>query len=295
VPGLHQTLWVPKYIARHTYTVSLLQIHTDGILTRIKGQTYSIYFSSTLIRTPTIYSLKMAILPSLPGISVTVHNAKGQLPEYADAEPDVVKNLRSPSSVVVSNYIEAPPDGGPFWPKFRVDAPYTHGPHRIYFMVNIPGVDIRRGMSCGPSDVKEERSWENVLEGYDDIDERGPVYRNFQFTKLKILSDDGQSDGLSEKQNSQVAGIGTLQVRVLLGERGKMFEPGKHGKSIRCSGIFTPSKIATSNKTSIILTNSIKGKPTIPILTEKIAEKKCLSLAVGQDILVFCRIYMLIV
>ncbi|KFY26742.1 hypothetical protein V491_01182 [Pseudogymnoascus sp. VKM F-3775] len=52
----------------------------------------------------------MAVLPPLPGISVAVHN----VPEYADAEPDIVQDLESPSSVVVSNYIEVPLDGGPF-------------------------------------------------------------------------------------------------------------------------------------------------------------------------------------
>lgn len=56
----------------------------------------------------------MAILSILPKISVTVHNAQGQLTEYADDEPDAVKKQNSPFSVVVSNYVEVPSDGGPF-------------------------------------------------------------------------------------------------------------------------------------------------------------------------------------
>lgn len=160
----------------------------------------------------------MAILSSLPGISVTVHNAQGQLPEYADAEPDVVKKLESPTSVVVSNYIEAPPDGGPFWLKFRVEAPYMHNPNSIMFRYDIPGTNIIVGRNCWPLDLENKESWESVFKGYAATHEGGEIFRSFQFTKLKILPGDDQSLRISEMEESKMDSIGVFEIRVLLGE-----------------------------------------------------------------------------
>ncbi|OBT54219.1 hypothetical protein VE04_06342 [Pseudogymnoascus sp. 24MN13] len=161
----------------------------------------------------------MAVLPSLPSISVSVHNDKGQLPEYGDSQPDIVQDLESPSSVVVSNYIEAPPDGGPFWFKFRVEAPYIHGPHRIMFRYEIPGTNDDSGKSCGPSDLGNRGSWETAFKGYTGIDGRGPVFRDFWFGKLRILPGDEQRNGIFGTRKSKMESLGTLQIRVLLGKR----------------------------------------------------------------------------
>lgn len=167
----------------------------------------------------------MAILPSLPGISVTVHNGQGELPEYPDAEPDVVEDLESPSSVVVSNYIEAPPDGGPFWLKLSVEAPFKHGPNRIIFEFEGPN-GLNLVTSCGLQNMKKGKTWEDTFQGYGD--ERRPIYRSFQFMKLKILPGDGQSDDISEAERTNMEAIGMLQVRVLLVKRKK-----QTGKSIQ--------------------------------------------------------------
>lgn len=142
----------------------------------------------------------MAVLPSLPGISVAVHNDQGQLPEYADAEPDIVQDLESPSSVVVSNYIEVPLDGGPFWFKFRVEAPYMHHPNRIMFRYEIPGTDDNSGKSCGTQDLGNSDSWETLMKRYTGTDERGLIFRNFWLAKLRILPGDGQRNGITEME-----------------------------------------------------------------------------------------------
>ncbi|OBT67069.1 hypothetical protein VE03_04448 [Pseudogymnoascus sp. 23342-1-I1] len=150
----------------------------------------------------------MAVLSSLSGISVAVHNDQGQLPEYADAEPDIVKDLELPGSVVVSNYIEAPPGGGPFWFKFRVESPHTHGPHRIMFRYEIQGTDDNSGKSCGPLDLENREFWETSFTGYTRTDERGPVFRNLWFAKLRIIPGDGQSNGITETEKSKMETIG---------------------------------------------------------------------------------------
>jgi hypothetical protein len=194
-----------------------------GVLTGIVGQIYYTYFTSTLNRDTnylfiTDYNIsKMAILSSLPGISVTVHNAQGQFPEYADAEPDVVKDLESPSSIVVSNYIEIPPDGGPFWLKFRVEAAYKYdGPYDTFFLFEVPGTTRRQGSGYHPS---KEKPWETTYEGYEATNEQGLVLRAIQFAKLKVLPSVDKSDGLSAKEKSKMESIGTLHIRVLLAER----------------------------------------------------------------------------
>lgn len=127
----------------------------------------------------------MAVLSSLPGIFVAVHNDQGQLPEYADADPDIVKDLESPPSVVVSNYVEAPLGGGPFWFKFRVEEPYTHQPHRVMFRYEIQGSDDNSGKSCGPQDVEDTGFWETTFKGYTGTDERGTVFRKFGLPNWK--------------------------------------------------------------------------------------------------------------
>ncbi|KFY71374.1 hypothetical protein V499_08425 [Pseudogymnoascus sp. VKM F-103] len=158
----------------------------------------------------------MAILSILPKISVTVHNAQGQLPEYADDEPDAVKKQNSPFSVVVSNYVEVPSDGGPFWLKFRVEAPYTHRPNRIIFAFEDPAGYLVQ-MSCGPHDLVNAEPWERLMDGYYDYADEEALFRSFQFTKLNILPGDGESDDISEMDRKRMAKLGMLEVRVLLG------------------------------------------------------------------------------
>lgn len=223
----------------------------------------------------------MAVLSSLPGISITVHNGQGQLPEYADAEPDVVKNLKSPSSVVVSNYIEAPSDGGPFYLKFRVEAPYMHNPHSILFRYVIPGTSSSIGKSCRPIDLENKESWETALDGYNYTHERGRVLRSFQFTKLKILPGDDQSLGISEIEESKMDSIGVFQVRVLLGEVEKYAVASKVGgrpnKKVNPKSKQANTKIR--NNMFPAPSSSIKNNtPVTTIATEKTAARKSLSL-----------------
>ncbi|KFY65490.1 hypothetical protein V497_01381 [Pseudogymnoascus sp. VKM F-4516 (FW-969)] len=222
----------------------------------------------------------MAIHSSFPRISVTVHNAQGQLPEYADAEPDVVKNLKSPSSVVVSNYIEAPSDGGPFWLKFGVEAPYMHSPHIILFIYDVQGTSIRDGRSCGPLDLKNKQSWGKEMKGYRATNDRGRVFRDFQFTKLEILPGDDQSLGISETEESKARNTGVFEVRVLLGrlQNNVATKVAKRSKKPPVPKPKQPKR-QLLNKTSEIPSGSTKSNtPVTATTTEKIAAKKSLSL-----------------
>ncbi|KFZ08144.1 hypothetical protein V502_09514 [Pseudogymnoascus sp. VKM F-4520 (FW-2644)] len=205
----------------------------------------------------------MAVLFYLPGISVTVHNAQGQLPEYADSKPDIVENLESHPSVVVSNYIEAPPDGGRFWLKFCVEAPYMHSPHRTIFAFEDP-VGGRIEASCDRRGLVNGESWELLFGGYYDEVETVPLYRSLQFTKLNILPGDGESNGISETGRKRMERIGTLQVRVLLGKWDKPL---------------VSETLENRGET----TNFEHIAPTANIATEEVAERKSLSLGMTYN------------
>jgi hypothetical protein len=236
----------------------------------------------------------MAVLSSLPGISVTVHNAEGELPEYTDSEPDVVKNLKSPSSVVVSNYIEAPSDGGLFWLKFRVEPPYKHDGYGIEFRPEISGVYIKNGVICHPQDMEVDGSWEAVLKHTHTIDENGLVLRYFQFAKLKILPGNGHR--VSEKQRLDMENIGMLQIRVFLSNPKRRKLTDASGGCIRHPRKSTPPKIEILNKTFEISSDSVTDiNPRMTTVTENIAARKSLSLGITRVILVSCEICMLIV
>ncbi|OBU01348.1 hypothetical protein VE01_00136 [Pseudogymnoascus verrucosus] len=204
----------------------------------------------------------MAILSILPKISVTVHNAQGQLPEYADDEPDAVKKQNSPFSVVVSNYVEVPSDGGPFWLKFRVEAPYTHRPNRIIFAFEDPAGYLVQ-MSCGPHDLVNAEPWERLMDGYYDYADEEALFRSFQFTKLNILPGDGESDDISEMDRKRMAKLGMLEVRVLLGT-------WQHSEG---------SEMGTAD-----ISESIDHAAfTANIATEKVSERKSLSLGMTYN------------
>lgn len=159
----------------------------------------------------------MAVISSVPGISVTVHNEEGELPEYADTEPSIVEGLQSPPSVVVSNYIEVPPNGGPFWLEFSVQSSCMHPPHGVLFGFEVPSGDIRNWM------IYTSKWFGNILlrgesEGYAGGDELNPVFTSFKFDKLKKLSGDGESDGLSPTERKRMESIGMFQIRIILGK-----------------------------------------------------------------------------
>lgn len=193
----------------------------------------------------------MAILPSLPNIYVAVHNDQGELTEYPDTEPDAVENLKSPSSIVVSNYIEAPSDDGPFWLNFIVEPPYQHNPHSILFVFEPLDADFTITRACDPGDLMDDDDWwDRDLKGYAETDRQVPVMRCFQFSTLKILPGDGENDNLLETERKNMESIGKLQIRVLL------------GKAI-------PRKKAK-------MSNAIA--PTTNIATEKLVARKGLSM-----------------
>ncbi|KFY53183.1 hypothetical protein V496_07833 [Pseudogymnoascus sp. VKM F-4515 (FW-2607)] len=200
----------------------------------------------------------MAIIPSVPGIPVTVHNAQGQLPEYADTEPSIVEGLQSPP-VVVSNYIEVPPDGGPFWLNFCVRSSCMHPPHGVMFGFEDPGGDIRNWMIYTSKWSLGNEWLLGASEGYAGGDELNPVLRSFKFDKLKILSGDGESDGLSPTERKRMESIGMFQIRII---------PGK------------PDEVGALQQTQEPKqANHIT--PAITTITEKVAARKSLSLGIS--------------
>lgn len=64
---------------------------------------------------------------------------------------------------------------------------------------------------------KKNESWIYESRGYSDNDERGPIFRSFKFAQLKVLSGDGQSDGLSETERMKMESIGVFEIRILVG------------------------------------------------------------------------------
>lgn len=163
----------------------------------------------------------MAILSSLPGISVTVHNDQGQFPEYADPESVMIANPGLPSSVVTSTYIEVPPDGGRFWLKFHVEEPYQHDPYHVIFTFSPSDILDPIDTGCGPWDLVSHGWWEYEVVGYYQEEDGVTLGRDFQFTKLNLLPGDGEGMGLSEAERIEMESIGTLEIRVLLGKRKK--------------------------------------------------------------------------
>ncbi|ELR04764.1 hypothetical protein GMDG_06992 [Pseudogymnoascus destructans 20631-21] len=211
----------------------------------------------------------MAILPSFPGISVTVHNAQGQLPEYADVEPNIVEGLQSPLSVVTSNYIEVPPDGGPFWLNFYVRSDYMHAPHGVMFGFEDPGADIRNWMSYTSNWSNDNKWLRGASEGYAGGNERNPLVRTFKFDKLKILSGDGESDGLSLTERKKMESMGMFQIRIIPGK------PDEARASQWTQGLKQANRPV---KFSDSITDTAHAMATI---TEKVAARKSLSLGIG--------------
>ncbi|OBT79996.1 hypothetical protein VF21_01059 [Pseudogymnoascus sp. 05NY08] len=201
----------------------------------------------------------MAILPGFPGIGVAVYNAQGKLPEYADTEPNIVEGLQSPPSVVASNYIEVPPDGGPFWLKFYVGSAYMQAPHGAMFGFEDPAADVQNWMSYTSKWSDDSKLLLGVSKGYVGSDGRNPVVRSFQFDKLKILSGNGERDGLSPTERRKMESMGIFRIRILPGK------PDKAGASQGAQGAKQASPISQA----------------ITAVTEKVAAKKSLSLGVA--------------
>ncbi|KFY23371.1 hypothetical protein V493_05898 [Pseudogymnoascus sp. VKM F-4281 (FW-2241)] len=201
----------------------------------------------------------MAVIASIPGIAVTVHNAQGQLPEYTDTEPDVVEGLQSTPSVVVSNYIEVPPDGGPFTLRFSINIGHMHNPHGVMLGFEDPSAGIQNWASYTFNWTEDKKWLMGTSEGYIHSDERSTVFRSFKFDKLKILAGDGESHGLSKTERLKMGSMGMFQIRLI---------PGKPDNDGALQWVERPKQ-----------SNHIT--PAMAMVTEKVAARKSLSLGMA--------------
>jgi hypothetical protein len=128
----------------------------------------------------------MAILRSLPGISVTMHTGKGQLTEYPDDEPEHVEGLQVSQDRVVSNYVEGE-SGELFWFQLRVDKPYdSHSSHPLSFRFELNGERLTSGEGYCPKKNRNQ-AWVKERKGIQLNTDAGPMLKRFKFVTLESV------------------------------------------------------------------------------------------------------------
>jgi len=174
----------------------------------------------------------MAILSSLPGVSVTIHTEKGQLTEYPDDEPEHVEGLKVSQDRVVSSYVEGE-SGALFWFQLQVDKSCDkYSSHPLFFLFEVNGERLRTGGHCYPQKIPGQL-WMTEKRGIPLNTDAGPMLKRFKFITLesvprtfsKLLKiykginiltalDEGHISNPTENEEKRLNKMGMVEVRV---------------------------------------------------------------------------------
>ncbi|KAI9648566.1 hypothetical protein NHQ30_003202 [Ciborinia camelliae] len=169
----------------------------------------------------------MAIIPRVPGISVSIHlgDSPEPLAEYPDNDIDnkVSAYIRKRTT---SCYIQSTP-GTPFSFHLKIEPPYEiNCPYLgVWFCVNDNDGDAEM---YGPGHFNEEGILTDVLKGHAVVDEMGAMkMREFAFCELDVTDDDGH-ETLRQRHGSEremQMHIGNLEVYIYRLKNGKVKTP----------------------------------------------------------------------
>jgi hypothetical protein len=122
----------------------------------------------------------MAILDSLPGVSVAIWSNGSKLTEYDDLDDEVKPSWRHKTT---SKYVESESDAEFFF-NLQVGYPYEHDCDDLGFFIYIDGCEESDGHLCGRNELDEDGEWETDVRGIEIWDAEGPKVKKFRFSNL---------------------------------------------------------------------------------------------------------------